>query len=469
MKFQASLFFCLFFSFLPQNSTVCPNNCLVCLNGNECETCSAGYRRENSQSCVMYTYMSISDCEKVLMETDSQYPNCSICSQNYGLLDDDSTKCLPCSLPGCNGCRLDQNYEKTCFSCNEGYSLQDNKCIKCSENCFSCNEQICLSCKNSSFTLTSAGTCVSIACSNLEGCLSCIKNSNGKQECTSCSAGYLLDNGKCSGCSDNCANCESSLCLKCLSGFYLFDSNICLPCSQENCEECPNNECSKCKSGYLIDKDTYTCSQCSSNCSECAETLDTCTKCKESTFFSSGVCLSCSDGCSSCTNKTVCQKCEINKVMLRNSSEITCISYCPQSNLFLFEDNNCLTCNTRFKYCSECDTEKCYSCLGNNYLLEDNSGCDACNKNGDISFMDTKLCQKIPLTTISMKMKGFVPEIIVSCRSRSAFYFAFGLQNYMNSISLETIQSFTGLMTSVLIPPNSGKKILFFNLILYFF
>lgn len=458
MKFQAFPFFCLFFSLISKISAVCPSNCLVCLNGNECETCSAGYRKESSQSCVKYSYMSISDCKNVLMEDDFTYPKCTECMSGYGLISDDSTKCLPCSLPGCSGCVLDKNYGKTCFLCNEGYSLQNDECIKCPENCATCNEQICLSCKNSSFILSS-GTCVSITCGNLEGCSSCVINS-GNKECTSCSTGYIFSDGKCTKCPNNCAQCDSFSCIKCSSGFYLNNSNDCLPCSENQCEECPNNECSTCKSGYLINKDINTCSPCASNCYECAETLDTCTKCKQGTFLSSGICLSCSEGCTSCTSKNYCQKCGLNKVMLINSSEITCINECPQSNLFLSEDNKCLTCNSRFSDCLECDSEKCYSysCLGNSFLLEDYSGCDPCNKIGDISYMDTKLCQKIPSVMISMSLKGFVPEFKVSCRARSAFYFAFGLEDFLDeNISLTQIQLKTGLMVSILIHPSSGK------------
>lgn len=94
-------------------------------------------------------------------------------------------------------------------------------------------------------------------------------------------------------CDPYCLQCENSICLKCVNGFYPNDKN-CIACPKPNqyfdssntCADCPSGcgvcenskECLQCHPGYSLDKYTKKCIECPLNCASC-KSINTCEVC----------------------------------------------------------------------------------------------------------------------------------------------------------------------------------------------
>ena len=125
---------------------------------------------------------------------------------------------------------------KFCIKCEEGYFLDDDKCIKkCeigeNEKCNSCNPQYpkyCQSC-NENYYLPDKNSTECKRC-EIANCLECIGN-NTYTQCIKCENDYILSGGIC------LKNCE------------IGNNNKCVKCNDEPGKI---NQCSTCNKGYYL-------------------------------------------------------------------------------------------------------------------------------------------------------------------------------------------------------------------------
>ena len=111
-------------------------------------------------------------------------------------------------------------------------------------------------------------------------------------QCYNCIIGYYLTGTTCTLCSttmEGCSICSnSSICLSCVSGYYLYTSdNKCHTCTSNvtNCQLCKFNttsnvtECAECNEGYFLNA-SNSCNFCTdSGCLSCSDNI-TCTRCQ---------------------------------------------------------------------------------------------------------------------------------------------------------------------------------------------
>ena len=118
-----------------------------------------------------------------------------------------------CSVYGLN----DAAGEKTCFSCQLGYYLEQNR-----KQCSAC--------------ISSCRTC-----------------SGRKDHCTSCRAEHLLRGSNCERCIDNCSECHDlKTCISCNAGYFINGDHQCSACP-EKCSRCSTDStCLECATGYVL-------------------------------------------------------------------------------------------------------------------------------------------------------------------------------------------------------------------------
>ncbi|KAL4484495.1 hypothetical protein ABPG74_019672, partial [Tetrahymena malaccensis] len=194
--------------------------------------------------------------------------NSCICNQMFFQL---KNQCIPCSS-NCKYCK-DQTIcnkclqgfylfpDQTCGFCDvqNGYFIQDDKCIKCHQSCSSCSgtqESQCTKCNtNMGFFQFPDLTC---------------------KECNIID-GYFIDGDKCFKCHQSCQTCvgeKQNQCQKCYSGLglYLHSDYTCRKCDTNNgsfidggncischkrCKTCfgaKSDQCQECYENYQIDK-----------------------------------------------------------------------------------------------------------------------------------------------------------------------------------------------------------------------
>jgi len=171
-------------------------------------------------------------------------------------------ECIECPS-NCDTCKIDENGETKCSSCEIGYSFnKDKTCQSCSGECSSCefdendNPTTCLGCIEG-YVLIPQNSC--LACSSfyssegMEGfaqCLSCIRNEEIKDKedyiCTRCNPGYAIYQGLCKKCEEGCDSCEfdekgNHLCSNCSLGYALNPDKKCVQC-EEGCLSCQFDE-----------------------------------------------------------------------------------------------------------------------------------------------------------------------------------------------------------------------------------
>lgn len=176
--------------FIDQGCIQCPTNCYKCEPSN-CLICNSGYNLING-NCTRMT-CNIIGCDVCNGNV------CSVCSNGYYL---SSGSCPKCPL-GCSGCSSFMD----CKTCSTGYTNRfgvccRNKCISCnplnpSQSCWSCEDgyilqdKLCVPCPSSCAVCTS------------EACLICVK-------------GFYFKGGLCISCQDNCEECViGAICSKC--------------------------------------------------------------------------------------------------------------------------------------------------------------------------------------------------------------------------------------------------------------
>ncbi|CAD5126863.1 DgyrCDS14891 [Dimorphilus gyrociliatus] len=225
----------------------CPNLCQECsYNGKyECLICQEGTGRSPDGTCIPCP----ATCQSCAVNSDRTI-RCIKCKSNEYSLQPDG-RCRPCSevtFANCATCSSNPFKAKvSCYSCNAGYSLQNDGegCIDCSiAKCDKCiHGNICLECK-SGFQLTNHNTECAQKCYECKGneadCgndVSNLKNSTSNLKVVDCSIGdcwaYRMEslgqvtfargcsNETCTSATTN-ENCktinEKKECVKCCSG-----------------------------------------------------------------------------------------------------------------------------------------------------------------------------------------------------------------------------------------------------------
>ena len=246
------------------------SHCKACPYRNFCLQCEEGFVvsakggcEPKINNCVAYNYDSTS-CLKCIapLHYNPSTKNCETCdSDTYPMWLNGRVECASCN-EACLTCHK-PNSNKYCIECNVGYKKDyDNVCIPCSNldycDTYDMNEVCkCTACKNG-YNL------VEDQCYN------------------GCPIGYFFDTNtsqceKCFNCS-SCTTTSPSSCsqpLKCITGAYKTDYNVCCPYGTDynsGTEDC-ENLIANCKTGkdgnchlavdhYYYDSDTSSVEEC---------------------------------------------------------------------------------------------------------------------------------------------------------------------------------------------------------------
>lgn len=273
------------------------------------------------------------------------------------------------------------------FNCPKDYSFCENlpcknMCSgqgKCEYGLCKCNDNYSgddcsISCGKSCKYCTSNKKCLTCADGYLfqsDICVPCSPDcqtcSSLPNICTSCPKGSELQNNQCKkGCLDNCASCDNP-CTKCDSGYFLSNGQ-CQVCSLtcKACEKKPDL-CTECFEGFQL-KDL----KCQKNCDEGCEKCEVpCSKCNFGYFLHGGNCLFCSNLCAGCINDAdFCTSCWDGFVLVANSCKQSCKEHC------LTCDDPCSQCEDGYfasgGSCVKCD-KNCQTCIDKSFV------CTTCN------------------------------------------------------------------------------------------
>ena len=177
-------------------------NCTKCLNDIE-------YKLSDNYRCEK---CDIDHCKKChFSKGENPQPECDECEDGYYI--NSQKACSYCESRdidggGCSICLTEKKYYD-CW-CYSGYTLNNNSCLECPDNCDTCefNKETssinCLRC-NTGYALDSTQKCVKCE----EGCLYCYLNENNQSKCLVCEYRNILsEENKCLICPENCDKCE---------------------------------------------------------------------------------------------------------------------------------------------------------------------------------------------------------------------------------------------------------------------
>ncbi|ELP90573.1 hypothetical protein EIN_020220 [Entamoeba invadens IP1] len=275
--------------------TKCSPKFLLSSEGN-CVTssCEQNEIKEANGKCTI----PISNCESVLNS------KCVLCKEEY--IKNSKNECQHfTTILEVDYC--DIRNSSGCISCQFGYYLSDEKCLKCDDNCESClfNSTSCLSCYSGFYKQEK--TCIS----NSELTESCQHLSTVISGCTQCKDGYYRIGLGCAKCDKKCSLCNTKAkCLSCNSTNFKTSSGECLPQDLiSGCDiEITQSGCSKCQNGYY-QFDTNQCEKCSNKCLTCSS-RESCLTCKNGDVLVGSNCILFSS-IKSCTasSNSKCTKC----------------------------------------------------------------------------------------------------------------------------------------------------------------
>lgn len=238
--------------------------------------------------------------------------NCE-CQDGYGGVD--------CGIKCVGMCRNCQEKAAQCLKCYDGFFINNQSCMKCSDNCKDCQDsKKCLKC-NDGYNLIKSGTCEPI-CS--KGC----KNCNGNS-CSQCEFGYALINQECQMCQVPCESCAQSTttCTSCIKNYYL-SNTLCLADCIYKCKDC-EIPCQSCEKGYYLTKGI--CEKCAGPCKTCFEKADSCSLCNEGYELKGSKCeKKCTKNCKTCNDK--CQECNEGFILNFDTCEY-CLKYLESSDI----------------------------------------------------------------------------------------------------------------------------------------
>ncbi|EAR81858.2 zinc finger lsd1 subclass family protein (macronuclear) [Tetrahymena thermophila SB210] len=429
-------------------SPICDSSCKTCSNPKDtqsCLSCFDGSFLDNNNQCQK----CISPCQNC----NQKGSNCLSCIQDYTFNATQNT-CQPICDSSCNLCSLPLN-SQSCLSCFDGFYLSNNQCFACQYPCATCltSSSNCLTCQKDYIYQQQTNSCSPICYNSCKTCSLPLSSSS----CLSCYDGFFLNNNnECQICQPPCQNCvisantcqsciqnytlnvtqslcfpicdppcltcnqpkNSSACLSCIDGFFLFN-NQCLNC-QSPCASCidSSSNCLSCIENYtFIQSQNYCSPNCDPSCKTCSSPNNnqSCLSCDDGFYLTNDQCIQCQFPCLTCQNQSNnCQSCSVNYILdtLNNQCQPICDQTCKSCLLplnsssclscyegFFFSNNQCLPCIPPCQTCQN-SQKNCLSCeIGYNYNPLTNycdpicdQTCQSCslpyNKNACLSCFD---------------------------------------------------------------------------------
>nr|XP_056711523.1 LOW QUALITY PROTEIN: extracellular matrix organizing protein FRAS1 [Euleptes europaea] len=308
----------------------------------------------------------------------------------------DCSTCLQ-SFDHCDACRDTSKFlqnGRCVASCGPGYYQDSGLCLACKNTCSTCTSAFtCNSCHDT--LLLKNGQCVELCgegffpellqctachefCSTCWGpatnnCLACKDPSRVLLEgscVTACSQGFYVRDGICNACNETCEMCypDNPGCLTCASDRVLHDGDCMF--------ECP--------SGYYSDS-SRRCRVCHSSCAGCTGPLSShCTSCSYPLALHQGQCLSacgegfyqdyavckgCHPSCRECVGPEPlhCTRCTKPEEGLQPEEDLggtpvgVCLPQC-KAHFYLSNDGVCRECHSSCSSCVEESAENCTAC-----------------------------------------------------------------------------------------------------------
>ncbi|ELP89452.1 protein serine/threonine kinase, putative [Entamoeba invadens IP1] len=217
-----------------------------------CITCKAKFYLNDTNDCSP-CYFSCKRCTKSETWTSG---SCYECESEYALVNNSCVSILS-SSPHCK--QTVPSSKTECAICDQGHYRDETRCVGCIESCKKCfNGKECVECYSPFFSNETSKCELS---SNLFGCAEVGRNGCKKCEdgyflenirCVNCSS--LVEHCKeCHNATFKCFGCENNYVL--LSDKCAFFSVI------DNCISAVNSHCNKCTFWYIINPYTFNCDQ----------------------------------------------------------------------------------------------------------------------------------------------------------------------------------------------------------------
>ncbi|ELP89040.1 protein serine/threonine kinase, putative [Entamoeba invadens IP1] len=384
-------------SILRDGKCVVDDHCVLA-DGHGCLKCADGYENvydgciESDDYCQ---FRSVTNTEI-----------CAFCSPLQNVINENG-KCV--QLPSNASIFTPEHI----VACSQGFFLHDTKCDLCdtlTESCVFCSSH-CEKC-DSGYSLLSNYTCKSEKCHTTETadvsgqCVTLISgcSSLSQEKCLLCSPDTYLWSDQICNISTNtvCDFHTTSGCYRCTGGYYLNDSNNCLPCDSEcltcsttslNCTSCPVGKYlsqNRCQSNDKLTKSCKTFSIFGNGCYECRDG-----------YYRIGLsCEMCAIECGTCSNENSCITC--NSTNFR-TEEFECVprsviqgcanevvhSGCTscKSGYYIYKSNQCQAC---VDPCFTCESaSRCTSCRSQ-YVLSSHLCVYFSNISGCLKAEDSK-------------------------------------------------------------------------------
>ena len=415
--------------FLGQNYC---NNCNK--EENLCEECEPGFFPDSNGGCS-YT----SNCEI------SYKGQCLVCKSDFILINEGLlSRCKYLKSDDLNNCKTVNTSNGICEECEDGFFLNkgDKKCTKV-ENCYESNFGKCQLCIEKYYLNKKEKKCIE---KNNTQFINCKITADG-EKCEECDENYFLsEDGNCL-LTNFCKKSENDKCTECVDGYYLIKNGFCS--LEENCEqiEIETGICQSCKNDYYLD---FKGRKCLSNKEEnnfkyCKFVLNECLECEKNYYLSeNSVCSStkyCSEAengiCISCRENyylTLDNICTVIKDCIHSGNNEGC-NECKDGLYYSFPERLCKKSEDNFINCRYSTWDQCDACKDNYYLLkpekrcynntENNNfyKCKMSDKNGDycaecekgyyLTTGDDKICVKMIMDFVMIKIKKLVLIIII--------------------------------------------------------
>ena len=393
----------------------CDDSCLTCSGSaaNECVTCPENFflawdhTCQPIDKCVKYDYSHdestnelgpskcYDDCDcdgtrrcspegycKPCLELVEAYPavyfesDCPVCDKT----------CLTCSGPS----------DKECTSCDDGFTLVDGECLPCSDPCLTCSGAVdeCTSC--TAPQVLQNGTCVDPPIECDSSCLEC--ECEGPECCTKCPDNKVLEDGY----------CKDPDCISFDWKYDEVDGRCESDCDCDAARRCsPDKYCQECVDLVYAFPLIYSfddCPVCDKTCRSCdGPTEFECTSCEPGFVLVDGQCLPCNETCATCSGTT-----EKDCVTCPEGYDLQDDGTCEKH---IDCDPSCLTCNgPNVDQCVTCEDPKILNqgrcvdgCVSFDYVFiesTDGSCLDDCQCNGARRCSPSGFCDECPQLVI---------------------------------------------------------------------
>ena len=305
-------------------------------------------------------YSTCSECES---KGDSTDHKCTVCKDDYYLLENSQNCYEEQDLPSDHYKTIDNNIKmfkkcgSKCKTCSTGSTSTNDNCDTCQDTLFFIEDEIIGNCyppPGDGYYYDSQSKMYKKCYSK---CLTC--SEYGESKCLSCKSQYYLMSPFDNTCYDQCPD------------GYIVESNSknCIKPCYQSCATCntpsdsSNHNCLSCNPGYYFyEDDTTTCDQ---TCrdgyyqsgDQCKKCYDTCLTCSSSGTETTHNCNSCKGNLKLIgTNCIFVCEAPTNLKYKNDYGEYKCVSSCPSTHPYLINDECLKDCGDLYLY-----NNKCYS------------------------------------------------------------------------------------------------------------